>query len=151
MKDSVIFDCHKDSIPEHLILDLIEAVRPLFDYLDKGFGKRYMEINCLIDGILDCVCNDAPEHSLTDYIALLEIEMAGSDFEVGEVIDLMYDVELLGMLLIKKFQDLGYYNLRGFWGYRIEKWLTPTSLMLGYHLNFEIDDLPERLVSDSLG
>lgn len=134
-----------DVIPEYLIMDIQPTLRTITEYLEKGFGRHYLDINELINGILFAICTDTPKEGLEYYIQLIESQLDETDFAINDIVDICEYTDLLGSVMIMEFRRLGFYQLKSFWGYQVHMWLNPATMVLGFGLEFEMDRVPGRL------
>lgn len=133
------------TVPEYLILDISDALRSLVDYLERDYGNKYLNANDFVNGILQAVCTDSPEDSLSEFLNTTYDTLSDEDFEPGDVFDILTAAEMVGSIIVKQFQMLGFYELKGFWGYQIQTWLNPANIVLGYGLNMEFENFFKRI------
>lgn len=143
--DDYEFEIIGKSIPEFIILDIKDALKSLLDYIDRDYGNKYLSVNDFVNSILQTVCTDNPEDGLTDFLTIVYDNLIDEDFEPGDIYDILTETELLGSIIIKEFQMLGFYKLQGFWGYQIQTWLGPNNIVLGYGIDFEMENVLKRI------
>lgn len=126
-------------LPEYLILDIEPAIRIVVDYIEKGFGTTYLDLNSLIDGILHAICTDTPREALETYLEYLESFLIDEDFAVNDTVEIIAKTEYLAEVILSEFRKMGLYNLRSIWGYHLAFWVKPTQFVLAFGLPFEMD------------
>lgn len=136
-------------IPDRLVIDISDALRSLVCYIEKEYNKKYLSVNEFVDSILAAVCVENPFDSLNSHLDLLHDTLIEEDFDPGDVFDILNEAEILGSIIIKEFEMLGFYSLNDFWGYRIQYWADPSTVVLGFKLYAEIDSIPYPKVYDS--
>lgn len=146
LEDLLLKEPSEESLlPEYLILDLEDSIVPLMNYIAQGYSKRYIEINSLLNDLLNTVCTDNPDDALQDRIAAIEDVLIEEEFPAHDIYYITQLSELLGLRLIQQLQDLGFYNLTGFWGYQISRWLSPTVALLTFSLDYDITTPMSRI------
>lgn len=137
----------KQTVPELLILNLEAAVRPLLNYIESGYHKRYIDINSLINDLLNTVCTDEPYDALQDRIMAIQEVLIEEEYEPYDVYNLVQQVEVLGLVLIRELEDMGFYTLPTVvdWGYQIMHWLNPALPLLRYCMDWDVTSPVSRI------
>lgn len=128
-----------EDIPNTIILDIDDAVRPLMLYIEKGYHKDVFDCTGVLNNILHHVCNDDPLTNLANLLEKLDNYLSMINLDILDILDLLNLVEQLGHVVVSKFSEYGFYNLEEPWEYEVGIWCNPTSCLLVFTHPYEFN------------